>query len=81
LKTTPEEDKAVAHGVQSFFGTYSVSEVDKVLTLHVERNTFTNQNGKEGKRIITSLSSDELKFTSLVGGARSSNTFIWKRVE
>jgi len=28
LKTTPEENKAVAHGVLSYFGTYSVSEAE-----------------------------------------------------
>ena len=37
---TPEENKAVLEGSLAFFGTYSVSEADQVLTLHVEVSTF-----------------------------------------
>jgi hypothetical protein len=81
LKTTAEENKALANGVQSFFGTYSISESDKILTLQVERNTFPNQNGQSGKRLITLLTSDELKFSSIVTGGRSSNNFVWKRIK
>ena len=58
LKTTPEENKAVAHGVLSYFGTYAVSEAAKTLTLHIERSSFPNQNGIDGKRVITSLTAD-----------------------
>src|SRR5712692_495858 len=36
LKTTPAEDKAVAHGVLSYFGTYTVSEADKAISCQTE---------------------------------------------
>jgi hypothetical protein len=39
---TPEENKAVLAGLLAFIRTYSVSEVDQVLTLHVEASTFPN---------------------------------------
>jgi hypothetical protein len=33
---TPEENKAVVQGSIAYFGTYSVSETDKTLTIHFE---------------------------------------------
>src|SRR3954469_10907975 len=42
LKTTPAEDKAVAHGVLSNFGAYSVNEADKTLSIRLERSSFPN---------------------------------------
>ncbi len=81
LKTTPEENKAVAHGVLSFFGTYSVSEADKVLTLRVEASSFPNQTGGDLKRVITSLTKDELRYTNPLSLGGGTNTFVWKRVK
>jgi hypothetical protein len=52
LNTTAAEDKAIAHGVLSFFGTYNVSGPDKIVNLHIERSTFANQmRAKELKRL------------------------------
>jgi hypothetical protein len=81
LKTTPEESKAVAHGVLSYFGTYSVSEAAKVLTLHIERSSFPNQNGADGTRVVTSITADELHFTNPTTQAGVSNSFVWKRAK
>jgi hypothetical protein len=81
MKTTPEENKAVAHGVLSLFGTYSVSEADKVLTFRVERSSFPNQSGGNLKRVITSLTADELIYTTPARLAGGSNTFVWKRAK
>ena len=61
---TPEEDKAVVEGSLAYFGTYSVNEADKVITPKVEGSTFANMIGTDQKRIITSLTADELKFTN-----------------
>jgi Lipocalin-like domain len=61
LKTTPEEEKAVAHGVLSYFGTYTVNEADKTISYRIERSSFPNQvTGMDAKRVAT-LSGDELK--------------------
>jgi hypothetical protein len=81
MKTTPEENKAVAHGVLSLFGTYSVSEAERVLTFRVERSSFPNQNGEDLKRVITSLTADELIYTTPARLAGGSNTFVWKRAK
>ena len=81
LQTTPEENKAVAHGVIANWGTYSVSEADKVLTLKNVRSSFPNQNGAIGKRNITFISATELRFS--VPTTRTGNTqnLSWKRAE
>jgi hypothetical protein len=60
---TPEENKAVLEGSLAFFGTYSVSEADQVLTLHLEASTFPNWSGTGQKRSIT-LTGDEMKWTN-----------------
>jgi len=80
LDTTPEENKAVAHGVQSYFGTYTVNEAEKSWTTHTVRGSAPNQNGSDTKRTITSISSTELRYsTPLASG--NTNNFIWKREE
>jgi len=47
----------------AFIGTYSVSEADHVLTLHVEASTFPNWIGADQKRSFT-LAGDEMKWTN-----------------
>jgi hypothetical protein len=78
LKTTPQEEKAIAHNVLSYFGTYSLSEGDKVLTLKIEASSFPNQVGSSGKRNI-SLTGDELKLENPASLAGNMNRFTWKR--
>ena len=58
---TPEENKAVLAGLLAFIGTYTVSEADPVLTLHVEASTFPNWVGTDQKRSFT-LVGDEMKW-------------------
>jgi hypothetical protein len=62
---TPEENKAIVQGSIAYFGTYAVNEADKSLTLNLEGSTFVNVLAQgEQKRVITVLTSDELKFTN-----------------
>jgi hypothetical protein len=58
---TPEENKAVVQGSIAYFGTYSVNESDKVITIKLDGSTFANLGGEQ-KKIITYLTADELKF-------------------
>jgi len=61
MKTTAAEEKAVAHGVLSYFGTYTVNEADKTLSYRIERSSFPNQvTGADAKRVVT-LNGNELK--------------------
>ena len=64
LSGTAEENRAVAQGVLSQFGTYSLNEAEGTLTLHVETSSFPNENGMNEGRIITSISTDKLQWTN-----------------
>ena len=58
-------------GTIACYGTYSVSEPDKALTLRVKASSFPNQVGADRKRTITELTGDQLKYentTVLSGG-------------
>ena len=82
MKATPEELKATIEGMISYFGTYSVSEADKTITLKTEGSSFPNWTGADQKRIVISLSADELKYTNPAtsrGGGTSDLT--WKRAK
>src|SRR4051794_35526991 len=61
-RATPEENKAVVEGSLAYYGTYSVSDLDNVITVHIDGSTFANQIGTVQKRLITSITSEEMKF-------------------
>ena len=62
---TSEENKAAVNGSIAYFGTYSVSETDKVIMYHVEGSAFPNWRGVDQKRLFK-LSGDELTLTNLL---------------
>src|SRR5215510_13530032 len=62
---TAEENKATAQGTITYFGTYSVSEGDRTIAIHVEGSSFPNWNGADQKRIVT-ITGDQLKLTAPV---------------
>ena len=79
---TPEENKAVVQGSLAYFGTYSVNEADKVITAKIEGSTFANMiGGPDQKRIITSLTADELKFTNPASTSGATLQLVWKRAK
>jgi Lipocalin-like domain len=59
---TPEENKAVAQGVLSIFGSYSVDEKTKTINFSVEGSSFPNQEGTKGKWQVTSITDGFLVF-------------------
>jgi Lipocalin-like domain len=80
LRTTAAENKAIAHGLISFFGTYTVSEADKTLYFRIERSSFPNQvRGKDAKRPFT-IMGDELRFINPGRSAGGNAAFVWKRI-
>ena len=81
-RATPEEYKALVQGSLAYFGTYSVNEADKVITLQIEGSTFANLIGRaDQKRIITSLTADELKFTNPASTSGATLELVWKRAK
>jgi hypothetical protein len=79
-KATPEEARAIVASAIAYYGTYSVSEADKTILVKVNASTFANvAGGAEQKRIITSLTADELKFTNPRTPASVTLRTTWKR--
>jgi hypothetical protein len=81
LQGTPEQNKAVAQGLVAYYGTYSVNEADKVINVHIMGGSFAAFNGTDGKRIITSLTADELKITNPATSGGTTAESVWKRAE
>jgi hypothetical protein len=71
VKPSPDEAMAIAKGAIAYYGTYTVDEGSKTVTLDLEGTTFSNQIGVPQKRVVTAISADELKYqnpTSASGG-------------
>ena len=65
----------------AYYGTYTVSEAEKVTILHLEASTFPNQVGTDQKRTITSLTADELKFSNPAATPGVQVHQVWKRAK
>jgi hypothetical protein len=46
----------------AYYGTYTIDDADGTIALRIERSSFPNLNGTVGKRILTALSADEMKY-------------------
>ena len=79
-KGTTDEYKAVAEGVLSYFGRYTIDEAGKFLIQHVVGSSFPNFNGADRKWSIT-ISGEELTLASQAAAAGGSNELKWKRVK
>ena len=80
-QSTPEESKAAVQGMTANFGTWSIDEATKTLTTHIEAASSTNLNGGTQKRIISSLSATELKYTNPASQIGSVDDVVWKRAQ
>ena len=78
---TPDENRAIVQGSIAYFGKYSVSEADGTVTLHIERSSFPNWNGTDQKRLIISLTANELKYTNPAASVGGTAELAWKRVK
>jgi hypothetical protein len=81
MQGTPEENKAVAQGILSTFGTYSVDEAEMTFTFHNEISSWPNQNRTDGKRTPMFVG-DELRYINPgapAAGPGGNGFFVWKR--
>jgi hypothetical protein len=71
-----EEYKAAAMGLVANFGTWSVNELDRTLTQHIDGALSPNVEGSDGKSTV-GLTGDELKLIgpAPVIGARSEEVY------
>jgi hypothetical protein len=78
---TEQENKAAVAGSIAYYGSYTVDEATKTVSLHLDGSTFPNWVGNDQKR-IAEVSGDQLRWknptTSLGSGAA---TLTWKRVK
>src|SRR4051794_26292887 len=78
-KMTPEEMKAMAESVLSYFGTYTVNEQEKSFTMRIEASTFQNQTAIPAAKRMVELNGDDLKVTNPGRLAGGQNISVWKR--
>jgi hypothetical protein len=76
---TPEENKAIVQGSICYFGTYTLDEAAKALTMHLEGCSFPNWTGTDLKRSIT-LTGDELTWNGVGSSGRPFHN-VWKRAK
>src|SRR5262250_1108471 len=81
LQGTAEENKATVQGSFSYYGHYSVDEVDRVLHLYIESSSYPNFDGIDNKRIITSLLEDKFTWYSPAGSIGTTAEVVWKRAK
>jgi Lipocalin-like domain len=77
---TAEENKAMSQGVVAYFGTYTIDELNRVVTLHIEQSLFRNWNGTDQQRKFT-FASDEFRYTAASSTANPAESaeLVWKR--
>jgi Lipocalin-like domain len=80
-QATGEEGKAVAQGMIAFYGTYTVNEGDKTVTTRIEGSSYPNLIGAEQKRVITSLTADELQYTNPTTSTGTKAEAVWRRAK
>ena len=78
---TPEQNKFIVSGAIAMYGTYSVNDTEKTITVRFEGSTFSGFNGTEGKRIITSLSTDEMKTANPATSSGMKAESVWRRAK
>jgi Lipocalin-like domain len=80
-QVTAEESKAAVQGMTANYGTWSIDEATKTLTTNIEASSSPNLTGGTQKRIITSLSADELKYTNPASQIGTVDDVVWKRTK
>jgi hypothetical protein len=78
--TQSEQDGLIVESI-AYYGTYTVNEDVTVITLHLDASTFPNQVGTDQKRTITSLTADELKYSSPAAISGVQVHQVWKRAQ
>jgi Lipocalin-like domain len=82
---TADENKAVAQGTLSHFGTYTVDEAGKTINFRIEGSSFPNWENTSQKRLVTALTDEVLMYrnptSSTPGQAFTHTELVWKRLK
>jgi Lipocalin-like domain len=79
-ETKSEADGLIVESI-AYYGTYTVNDEVNVISLHLDASTFPNQVGTDQKRTITSLTADELKYSSPAAKSGVHVQQVWKRAK
>jgi hypothetical protein len=80
-QSTADESKAAIQGMTANFGTWSDDEATKTITTNIEAASFPNLVGGTQKRIISSLTAGELKYTNPASQIGTVDDVVWKRAQ
>ena len=81
-KPTPEEAMAIASGSIAYTGKYTLDENTKTIHATIETSTFPNLIGAPNqRRIISSITADEIKFINPRTPAGLTLEFVFKRAK
>jgi hypothetical protein len=79
-RATPEEAQGVVRATIAYFGTYTVNEAERTLSLRLLGSTFSNLLGSgEQRRVITAVSGTELRFTNPRTPSGLTLHTVWRR--
>lgn len=77
---TADENKLTAQGTMTYFGRYTVSEADHIISIHIEACSFPNWNDTNQNRIF-SIVGNQLTLTAHAPETGAIATVVWKRAE
>ncbi|MGY4626579.1 lipocalin-like domain-containing protein [Bradyrhizobium sp. USDA 4486] len=81
-RPSAEEAMAIASGVVAYTGTYKVDESTKTIHVNIETSSFPNLVGAPNqRRIVQSISDEELKFTNPRTPAGITLELVFKRAK
>jgi hypothetical protein len=81
-RPSPDEAMAIASGSIAYTGTYTVDEDAKTIHANIETSTFPNLVGAPNqRRVITSITAEEMMFTNPRTPAGVTLEFVWKRAK
>jgi Lipocalin-like domain len=82
---TADENKSVAQGTLSHFGTYTVDEAAKTINFRIEGSSFPNWENTSQKRLVTALTDEVLTYSnptsSTPGQGFTHAELVWKRLK
>jgi hypothetical protein len=80
-QVTPAESAAAMNDSLAQFGTWSVDEASKTIIMKIEGSLIPNQEGTEGRRIVNSVTADELRFTNPGPALGGKNESVYRRAK
>jgi hypothetical protein len=81
-RPSTDEAMAIASGVVAYTGTYTVDESTKTIHVNIETSSFPNLVGAPNqRRIVTSITDDELRFTNPRTPAGITLELVFKRAK